>query len=353
MLIAAILKLDFSRRGPSGAFWCVKILEMKNGALRFVFGSTLISILLITSLPIVSASTVNIDLNPTSGVAKVTGISTTNIVFTYPANSTLSSLLNGSSYTKEASGNVAGGQSPALDFQDALRNYTSDVTVQNLSVSLSTVENANTTAMVITRQTNITGYVSGVFNVTNGTVSANLGWKAFAIRGPFVVPLDGHDYDLNTLGSATLMPFGESGMASSFLSGSFGDKNIWSRSTIDFSSLNTPLTNWTKVYDASTNTTTFTKTINTLANYSSSVSFNGQNYSLTMKYDPSSTIKVSGYASPSGNSLMIGPAPASQSYIYPAIAVVVVGIIALLAYMAARKRGGSMAKSSNSAVPTN
>ena len=242
----------------------------------------------------------------------------------------------------QASGNIAGGQVPAVDFQDALRNYTSEVTVQNLSASLSTIAKANTTAMVITRQTNITGYVSGVFNVTNGTVTANLGWKAFVITGPFVVPLDGHDYDLNTLGSAATMPMG--GVASSFLSGSFGDRNIWSRSTIDFSSLNTPLTNWTRVYNSATNTTTFTKTINTLANYSSSVSFNGQSYSLSMTYDPSSTISVSGYASPQGNTLVFGAAP--QNYAYPVIAVVVVAIIALLGYMAVRKRNGSMAKSS-------
>ena len=236
-----------------------------------------------------------------------------------------------------------------MDFQDALRNYTSDVTVQNLSASLSTTAKANTTAMVITRQTNITGFVSGVFNVTNGTVTANLGWKAFAIRGPFDVPLDGHNYDLNTLGSAAIMPMG--GVASSFLSGSFGDRNIWSRSTIDFSSLSTPLTNWTRVYNSATNTTTFTKTINTLANYSSSVSFNGQNYSLSMTYDPSSTISVIGYASAQGNNLVFGPVP--QNFTYPTIAVAVVAVIALLGYMAVRKRNGGMSKSSTPSALTN
>ena len=327
-------------------------MNSEKAASRLVLGSVLVALLLITSLPIVSASTVNIDLNPTTNVAKVTGISTTTIVFTYPANSTISKIMNGSNYSMQASGNIAGDQSPAMDFQDALRNYTSDITVQNLSASLSTTAKANTTAMVITRETNITGYVSGVFNVTNGTVTADLGWRAFVIRGPFVVPLDGHDYDLNTLGSAAMMPMGGDGMASSFLSGSFGDQNIWSRSTIDFSSLSTPLTNWTKVYDASTNTTTFTKTINTLANYNSSVSFNGQSYSLSMTYDPSSTISVNGYASPQGNTLVLGPAPA-QNYTYPAIAVAVVAIIALLGYVAVRKRGGSMAKSSTSAVLEN
>lgn len=326
--------------------------KMEKRASRLVLGSVLVALLLATSLPIVSASTVNIDLNPTTGVAKVTGISTSTIVFTYPANSTISRFLNGSNYSMQASGTSSHGDAPVSDFQDALRNYTNDVTVQNLTTSLSTTATANTTAMVITRQTNITGYVSGVFNVTNGTVTANLGWKAFVIRGPFIVPLDGHDYDLNTLGSAAMMPMGENGIASSFLSGSFGHQNIWSRSTIDFSSLNTPLNNWTRVYDASTNTTTFTKIVNTMANYSSSVSFNGQNYSLSMTYDPSSTISVDGYASPSGNTLVISAAPV-QSYIYPIIAMVVIAIIALLAYMAVRKRTGNTAKSSAPAVLAN
>ena len=303
---------------------------------------SVLAALLLFSFPIVSASTVNIALNPATGVAKVTGMSTTTIVFTYPANSTISRFLNGSNYSAQASGNVAGGQGPAMDFQDALRNYTSEVTVQNLSASLSTTSKANATAMVITRETNITGYVSGVFNVTNGTVTANLGWKAFVIRGPFVMPLDGHDYDLNTLGSAAMMPM--RGIASSFLSGSFGDQNIWSRSTIDFSSLNTPLNNWTRVYNSATNTTTFTKTINTLANYSSSVSFNGESYSLSMTYDPSSTISVSGYASPQGNTLVFGQAP--QNYTYPTIAITIVAIIALVGYIAIKKRHPSIAKSS-------
>lgn len=323
-----------------------EILNVEKKALSLSLGSVLVALLLITSLPIVSASTVNIDLNPTTGVAKVTGISTTTIVFTYPANTLISGFLNGSNYSMQASGNVAGGQVPALDFQNVLRNYTSSITVQNLSASLSTTAKANTTAMVITRQTNITGFVTGVFNVTNGTVTANLGWKAFAINGAFVMPLGGHSYDLNTLGSAALMPIG--GIASAFLSGSFGDRNIWSRSTIDFSSLNTPLSNWTRVYNSATNTTTFTKSVNTLANYSSSVSFNGQNYSLSMTYDPSSTIRVSGYALPQGNTLVFGTAPAN--YTYPAIAVVVVAIIALLGYAAVRKRSGSITKSSTPGV---
>lgn len=323
-------------------------LNIEKTALRLALGSILVALLLV-SFPIVSASTVNIDLNPSTGIAKVTGISTTTIVFTYPANSAISKFLNGSNYSTQASGNIPGGQVPAMDFQDALRNYTSSVTVQNLSASLSMKSEANTTAMVIIRETNITGYVTGVFNVTNGTVTANLGWKAFAIRGPFVVPLDGHNYDLNTLGSAAMMPMG--GLASSFLSSSFGDRNIWSRSTIDFSSLNTPLTNWTRVYNSVTNTTTFTKTINTLANYSSSFSSNGQSYSLSMTYDPSSTISVSGYASPQGNTLVFGSAP--QNYTYPIVAVAVIAIVALAGFMVVRRRGLSMARSATPSGPTN
>ena len=211
-----------------------------------------------------------------------------------------------------------------------------------MSASLSTKAVGNSTTLVVTRETNITAWVTGVFNTTNGKVMANLEWKAFVIRGSFEVPLDGHNFDLNMLGSAVLLPLGDNGIASSFLTNSFGRENIWSRPTIDYSSLNSPLTNWTKVYNPSTNITTFSKNVNTQANYSSTVSFGGQKYALSMSYDPSSTVSVVGYASPSGNSLTIESSPPSLSFTtISALILIVFLILAASAYMAIRRRAKS------------
>ena len=188
--------------------------------MRFVKGnlkqstllSVLIALLFAISIPVVSASTVNIALNPTTGVAEVTGISTTTIVFTYPVNSSISNFLKGYNYSMQVSGNIARGQSSTDEFQDALRNYTPSISVENMSASLSTKAVANSTALVVTKETNITAWVTGVFNESDGKVMANLGWKAFVIRGSFDVPLDGHDFDLNMLGSAVLEPLGVMGL---------------------------------------------------------------------------------------------------------------------------------------------
>lgn len=314
----------------------------KTKLLQGTTASLLIAMMLAVSIPMASASTVNITLNPTTGEAQVTGISTTTIVFTYPANSSISNFLKGYNYSMQASGNIAKGQGSTDDFQDALRNYTRSISVQNMSASLSTTALANSTTLVITKDTNITAWVTGVFNVTNGKVMANMEWKAFEIKGSFYVPLDGHNFDLNMMGSAVLLPFGGSGFASSFLSNSFGGENLWSQSTINFSSLNTPLTNWTKVYNPSTNTTTFTKNVNTESNYSSSVSINGAKYSLSMAYDPSSKVSVDGYASPSGNSLIIeSPPPSVISTATLALVVIAGVILAASAYVAIRWRARS------------
>ena len=320
--------------------------SMRSGSVRGTLKrgtllSALIALLLAISIPVVSASTVNIALNPTTGVAKVIGISTTTIIFTYPANSSVSNFLKGYSYSTQAAGNIAAGQSSADDFQSALRNYTQSISVENMSVSFNTKAIANSTALVITKETNITAWVTGVFNETNGKVMADLQWKAFVIRGSFDVPLDGHNFDLNTLGSAVVEPLGGDGFASSFLVNSFGGDDLWSHPTIDFSALNSPLTNWTRVYDSSTNTTTFTKNINTHDNFSSSYSFNGQTYSLLMTYDPSSTVSVLGYASPFGNSLIIESPPSLAPTTISALIIIAFVILAATAYMATRWRAKS------------
>jgi hypothetical protein len=290
------------------------------------------------SLPVVSASTVNITLNPTNGIAKVTGVSTTTIVFTYPVNSSLSNLLKEYNYSLQVSGNIAKGQVSSDDFQDALRNYTPGISVENMSASLATHAVGNSTALVVTRVTNLTAYVTGIFNVTDGKVMANLGWKAFAIKGSFEVPMDGQSYDLNLLGSALVTPLGRAGVASSFLASSFGGESIWSRSTIDFSALSTPLSNWTRVYNPATNTTTFTKNVNAESNYSSSVSFNGQKYTLSMVYDPSSSVKVLGYANPVGDSLVIESPPPGTISTTTVLALVAFIVVAVFAFVAIKRR---------------
>ena len=311
----------------------------KKKILSWSVVSLLMVPILLLGIPTVSASTVNITLNPTTHVAQVVGVSSTKIIFTYPANSLISNGLNGYNYSTSVSGYLPSTASSTDDFENVLRNYTSTISVQNISASLETRAVANSTALIITRNTNLTAWVTGIYNDTNGQLIANLEWKAFTIRGSFIVPMDGHNIDLNMMGSGTMESLGDNSIASAFLSHSFGGDNIWSRPTIDFAALSTPLTNWTRHYDASTNTTTFSKSVNSVANYSASVSVNGQGYSISMASDPSSTVKVLGYATASGNSLIISTSP-PNTFSFELAAIVALTLVVILGttYVIVRQR---------------
>lgn len=325
------------------------VIRLENNVIgRFRFGylaAAMISLLVLSGVPLVSASSVNIVLNPTTHHAEISSISNTKIVFEYPKNSTVSSFLNGYNYSQQLSGFIPAGTGAVDDFESTLQNYSDHVHVENMSVSVDARAIGNSTTFVVTRSENITTWVTGVFNETDGKVMADLDWKAFVVRGAFDVPLGGHEIDLNLVSSAMTQPLGEGGDASSYMGNMFGSNSIWSQPTIDFSALNSPLTNWTRNYNPTTNTTTFTKNIKTQANFSASVSFNGQEYSLSMVHDPSASISVLGYATASGNSLIVGSAPiwailASETGAWIAL---IVAIGAASAYMALRwrsKKGG-------------
>ncbi|MEM3227194.1 MAG: hypothetical protein QXT62_03065, partial [Thermoplasmata archaeon] len=70
------------------------------------------------------------------------------------------------------------------------------------------------------------------------------------------------------------------------------------------------------------------------------VDFNGAKYTLNMSYDPSATIVVPGYATASGNNLIITPtAPATTfPYLLVGIAAIVVIVIVLSAALIMRRK---------------
>ena len=180
--------------------------------------------------------------------------------------------------------------------------------------------------------------MSGVFHVVNGTVRADLGWKAFTIRGAMNIPLGGHVVDVNLAGSAMEDSLGSHAYASGWLANSFGGGSFWDRPTLNFSALSTPLSTWTKNYDAATNTTTFSKTISGQDTYSVTADFNGEKYSLSAVSDPSGVVSVQGYANASGDSLVMAPAPSSASMGLLAAAVVAGLVIITVGYFVLRSR---------------
>lgn len=106
---------------------------------------------------------------------------------------------------------------------------------------------------------------------------------------------------------------------------------------MNFSALNTPLSTWTKNYNAATNTTTFTKTINGQSTFTASLDYNGAKYSLSATSDPAGVVAVQGYANAQGDSLTMAPAPASTASGLLAIGAVIAIVLSLVGYLAVKR----------------
>jgi hypothetical protein len=305
-----------------------------------IFPLAAIAILLFAISPLATASTLTVNLNPKTGIATLDGVSTTTIVFTYPANSTISNYLRNVSSSFSLSGKFDGTSSGVRELQGSFDDRDQHISVSNISVAVSYSAKGNTTALVINKSTNINATVSGAFSVVNGTVTANLGWRAFVVRGAMDLPMEGHDVDVNLAGSAMEDSLGSHPYAAGWLVSSFGGDGLWNRPTLNFTQLDTPLSTWTKNYDAATNTTTFSKTISGQNKFSIQANFDGQKYSLSEVSDPSGVVNVQGYANAQGDSLVMAPAPATALGTGVVIAVVaVVGLVAIAGgYLAFRAR---------------
>ena len=270
----------------------------------------MLAVLVLSLEPAAYASSLAVDLNPTTQVAKLTSVSTTNFALSYPANSTLSSYLRGYNASTSLSGSFNSTSDGVQSFRDQFHDESSDrISIQNMTVSYKFDAKANSTELVVVKQTDITAWVKGAFNDTNGTLTANLGWRSFYVSGALNLNLENHDVDVNLAGSTLALGISGRNLGVDLLAGMFAGGGIWTRPTLNFSSLSSPLSTWTRNYDSLTNTTTFSKTISGNSTFSANYSSGGQAYSLSMVSDPSASISTPGYATASGNSLVFSRAP--------------------------------------------
>ena len=303
---------------------------------------TALALLLISTVPTSYASTLTVTLNPNSKVAKVTMDSYTNIVLTYPNGSQMSNYLKNVNSSISLSGTYAHSVGGVEVLQGSFHDHDqgSAAAIQNVTVAYSYTAKGNATAFVMNKQTNITAWVTGIFSVVNGSVSADLRWRSFVVTNALVFNMADHDQDVNFVGPTAEASLAAHAVAGQFVLGMFGGSYIWDRPTLNYSALSSPLTTWTKNYDSSTNTTTYSKTISGTSTISSSADINGQKYTLSATSDPSAVVSMKGYASASSDSLTLGPAPASTAPIMSAavVAGVAIVLIAGVAYLALRSR---------------
>ena len=314
---------------------------MKNQAKRFI-PITALAIVLLSLAPMVTASSLSVSLNPKTDLAKIDSMSSTKIVFTYPADSSISNYLRNVSTSTSLKGSFDGSTSGARELQGSFDDEDSHVVVNNMSVAFGYTATGSATELVIDKTTNITAWVSGVFSVVNGSVTANLGWRAFVIRGALSLPLENHMVDINLAGSIMDDSFGDHASAAGFLQAAAG--GWWNRPTLNYSQLSTPLSTWTKNYDSATNTTTYSKTITGSSNFTASLTYNSQKYTLSAISDPTGIVTVQGYANAVGDSLVMEPAPASAGVGLVAVGAAVVVVLGLIGYIAIRR--GVRAKTS-------
>lgn len=313
---------------------------------------TTLAIILLSTAPLTDASTLTVNLNPTTGLARVNSVSTTKIVFTYPAGSAISKYLENVSSSVKLNSSFAGNSEGALQLQGSFERDDDggSISVSNMTVSLDYTASGNATTLVINKVTNVSSWVKGVFQVANNTVSANLRWRSFVVTGAMNLDMQGDNMDVNTVGSAVQSELASSAIASAFLMSSFGDRSIWDQPTLNFSALSTPLSTWNKNYDAATNTTTFSKTISGTSTLTSSLDVNGQSYALSVVSDPSGVVTVQGYANAQGDSLVMAPAPAMTAS-YAELGAIVVLLAAAAGYFLFRWRAKPKGPLSTNTTP--
>ncbi|MEM4057216.1 MAG: hypothetical protein QXZ12_00600 [Thermoplasmata archaeon] len=302
--------------------------------------SLIVMALVLTSIsvPLVSASSLTVHVYPAKNQAEINAVSDTKIIFTYPNQSYISDLLNDTNYSYTMTVNITHGNSSIAFFEGFLRSHYTNISVENMSVAMNVKAVANTTTLIITKNMNINIWISGIFNKTkNGTTIANMSWRDFSVNGKFDVNYNGNTWDINEAGGMMNNVMGEGWNTFNQM---FDDTHFLARSTINYSALNAPLKDWNKNYDATTNSTSFTYVYNKTISFNSSVDFNGAKYTLNMSYDPSATIVVPGYATASGNNLIITPtAPATTfPYLLVGIAAIVVIVIVLSAALIMRRK---------------
>jgi len=313
---------------------------MKNS--KKLYPLVALALALVALSPAAYASTINITLDPKTNTANINASSTTDLILTYPANTTLSHQLNGTDTSVTLKGSFDRDSDATNAIQASIEQSNHDIRVVSANFTYTLTAKGNTTTFVLAKQINITALVTGVFVVHNGTVQANLGWKAFTIKGQLLLDLQSHVVDVNEVGSAFSMQLVGKPYVMGAVLGMFGGDGLWHASTIDYSSLNSPLSTWTSHYDSSTNTTTYTKTINTESSLDAKYTVNGQTFTLSVRSDPSAQIAVQGYAVASGDSLTLQPAPAGlasvDSAVWVATGVVALAVLGSAFYLFRRSR---------------
>ncbi len=347
---------------------------MRNAALI-----ALISLLLIGgAIAVGHASTLNATINPKTNVANVTATSNFVAVLNYQNGSPLSQYLSGDQISIQAVAYINSTYLPTLgndlgesqdsgsgndgqdtgDAGDSNATNATNTTQPQLHVVNATITydyylTANNTTLTIYRNLTLNMTITNITQNVSGHQVISMNWRAFRVQGQLMADLNGMIHlkmrgttlnetyqgnaDVNELGDQ--FGIGEDMMGGNPFSGDmmehlFGHfQNIY---TIDFTEFKVPLSQWHRVYNATTGETIFTYSMN--KDIWVNETFNSTrlgNISLSYHYDPSSTIAIMGNALPtSSNTLEIVTSSQSGST-SPSLLYLGVGVLAVVVIVGA------------------
>jgi len=345
--------------------------------------------LALLAVPLSSASVIHATINTKTNEGIVNATSNYVLYYTYPENSTASQQLNGRVIWVNATSylNSSGREYLQGDINEYESNnqnasdFSNSFVSTNTTVAQPVVHVVNATLIyhlhAFANQTNLTVYrnltldlkISNITEKTgNNTTIIDMSWRAFGVQGKLMSSFRGNmrvsdpklnltyqasintNMDVNLLGDINLggESEGEGGgqggliMGILFSNNHFG-QNIMNYGTINFHVFSVPLTDWTRVYDSATNTTTLYYNSSTNFSLNASHSTNSGNYTVKLKTDPSASITADGDAVPiSANELAVSVSPQSNgrisSYVLPVVITVIAVLIASLVAVFARKR---------------
>ncbi|MGC8631460.1 MAG: hypothetical protein ACP5T2_03445 [Thermoprotei archaeon] len=292
----------------------------------------------------VMGATLNAKVYPAEKLAYVVYSESRTYNLTYPASSALSGFLSGRSGSEVVS-SEGGPEEGGGPLMGAIREQDPNASVVNYSLTYEISYKGTSTYFVAVQNAALAVWLANVTSINSSKLMVNARWKAFSLRGPWDVKWHNSEFNVNTM-SWQDMPFMGSvvGMLGSRGFGFSGRHLGEVMPAFDFSVFSTPLAQWHRSYDPFNGITTFS--MNYPANYTLlfKASFNGENYSLSVKQDPSAVIRVVGYAVPQGDYLLVTGAPATVYAPYAAAVAAVAVVAAGVAVYAARKKASSASR---------
>ncbi|MGC8574380.1 MAG: hypothetical protein ACP5LC_02515 [Thermoplasmata archaeon] len=284
-----------------------------------------ILVLAMAMVPLASGAQVNATINTHTNVANVNATSNYVMVLNYPNGSMLSQALSGKNFYLNGSSTITSSSIGVLDqsIENESNNSTSGFTphVVNATILYSYKAVANNTTMKVYRNLTLEMSITNILKKVDGHYVIDMSWRAFRVQGELMSTINGREIDVNDMG------------AQMFLGEDFGDhtmgipSDIKHMHSLDFQIFNVPLSQWNKQYNSTSNVTIFSYNYgrdiwyNSSWNFSSNGGFfgndnnNSGNYSISIHYDPSSEIAVTGYANVNSANTLVVENSSTNSYL--------------------------------------